>query len=77
MSFRETAKPWGVHDIGDVIAPRHTSVELADGKWGRVVPEPYHGNRLHAAWWVLTGKAFALKWPTNEDLNRALERRDY
>jgi hypothetical protein len=67
-----TKRPWGVHDINDVIAPSMVGVRLPDGQYGRAVPEPYTANRVVAAWWVLTGRAYALQWPDAEALNRAL-----
>lgn len=77
MSQGTKPTPWGVHSIGSIIAPQHTSVQLKDGTWGRCVPEPYTANSIRAAWEVLCGRAHAIKWPTHEELNEALRRGDY
>ena len=42
------------------------------GAWVRAVPLPYPGGRLRAAWWILTGKAYAVQWPDPGDLERSL-----
>lgn len=63
--------PWGIHRIGDIYDPE---IQFsADGKtWHLAVAEPYTGNKLKAAWWVLTGKAYAFKWPKPGDLEKVL-----
>jgi hypothetical protein len=33
---------------------------------------PYDANRLVAAWWVLTGRAYAFVWPKDGDLERVI-----
>lgn len=63
--------PWGVHTLAQIYSP-NVEVGLPDGRWARAVSEPYTGNRLRAAWWVLTGKAFALRWPEGGELEDAL-----
>lgn len=65
--------PWGVHTIADIYQPG-VQAGLADGRWVIAVPEPYPANRLVAAWWVLTGRAYALVWPKPGDLESALDR---
>jgi hypothetical protein len=48
---------------------------LPDGRWVRAVPLPYFGTpfeRLHVAWWVFTGRAYAVEWPKAGDLEKAL-----
>jgi hypothetical protein len=65
-------RPWGVHTIGNVVGSVDCAAGLPDGRWVRAVPEPYSGNRIVAAWWVLTGRAYALIWPTSEQLANAL-----
>lgn len=68
----ETVKrPLGVHTITDVFSPPDHLVAV-DGQWVRPISEPYHGNRLVAAWWVLTGRAYALIWPEAGDLEAVL-----
>lgn len=64
-------RPYGVHTIHSVTQPG-TQCEFAPGAWGPVVAEPYDGNRLVAAWWVLTGRAYAMIWPTSGELNAAI-----
>lgn len=59
--------PWGVHRIGNIYAS-NVSAGLPDGRWVRAVQLPYDGNRLQAAWWVLTGRAYAFIWPEAGDL---------
>jgi hypothetical protein len=63
--------PWGIHSIGDIYHPgAHTGT--SDGRWVVAVAEPYTAGSLRAAWWVLTGRAFALRWPRPGDLEDAL-----
>lgn len=75
---KSRTRPWGVHTINDMIAPRDVAVGLPNGRWVRAVPEPYYvltlRERLTAAWWVMTHRAFAVKWPKPGDLERVLER---
>jgi hypothetical protein len=68
----KTKRPWGVHVIGDLVAPPGVQAGLPGGRWVRAVPEPYSGNRIVAAWWVLTGRAHAVVWPEPGDLERAI-----
>lgn len=63
--------PWGVHRICDIYRPG-VQAGLPDGRWVIAVPEPYTGNAIVAAWWVLTGRAYALQWPKAGDLESAL-----
>src|SRR5579872_1981686 len=58
--------PWGVHRIGDIYHPDVQSEY--HGRWVSAVAEPYTANRLVAAWWVLTGRAYALRWPKHGEL---------
>ena len=64
-------RPWGVHTISDIYSAG-CQAGLPDGSYVAAVAEPYTANRLVAAWWVLTGRAFALKWPKPADLERTL-----
>lgn len=64
-------RPWGVHTISDIYCAG-CEAGLPDGTWAAGVAEPYTANRLVTAWWVLTGKAHALKWPKPGDLERTL-----
>ena len=63
--------PWGIHSIGDIYHPG-VKAGTSDGRWVVAVAEPYTAGSLRAAWWVLTGKAFALRWPRAGDLEVAL-----
>jgi len=65
--------PWGVHFLGHMIGQRHNQTRLADGRWVRAVPLPYSGSRLIAAWWVLTGRAYAIVWPQAGELEAVLD----
>lgn len=69
--------PFGVHTIGSIYRhgvqaslPRYHPQQPE--RWGLAVAEPYTGNRLVAAWWVLTGRAHALRWPEPGDLEAAI-----
>lgn len=66
-------RPWGVHVIGDIYHPDVGG--LPDGRYVAAVAEPYCSNRLVAAWWVLTGRAYALVWPQPGDLEDIWRRR--
>jgi hypothetical protein len=68
-----TPRPWGVHTISNMFARRdQVSAGLKDGRIVTAVCEPYSANRLQAAWWVLTGRAYAVVWPSPGDLEDAL-----
>ena len=69
--------PWGVHTIKDVIAPPDMQVQLEEYHWVRSVLSPYPANlfqRARAAWFVFTGQAHAIKWPTPLELSKVLSR---
>ena len=63
--------PWGVHTIKDIYS-KNVTAGLPEGLWVWAVAEPYTANRLVAAWWVLTGRAYALQWPRTGDLEDTL-----
>lgn len=63
--------PWYIHSIRGLYRPG-CQAGLPDGRWVYAVPEPYTAGRLMAAWWVLTGRAFAFAWPKPGDLEDAL-----
>ena len=64
-------RPWGVHTISSMYGAG-IQAGLPDGRWVAAVAEPYTANRVVAAWWVLTGRAYAMIWPKAGDLERAL-----
>lgn len=68
-----------IHSINHMIGGANTSTTARtfDGKevWVRSVPLPFFGgllDRMRDAWWVLTGRAYAVRWPRPGDLERAL-----
>ena len=68
---RPPHRPFGVHAIGDIYQPG-TSANVPNRGWCHAVALPYDGNRLVAAWWVLTGRAYAFVWPKAGDLERVI-----
>lgn len=65
--------PWGINTIG---SPYHPDVGagLPDGRYVHAVCEPCDIGRLRAAWWVLTGRAYAFLWPKNGELEDICQR---
>ena len=67
---------WHIHTVGRMFAGPDTHARtVIDGQpvWVRAVLEPYHTypvERVKAAWAVLTGKAHAVEWPKDGDLER-------
>jgi hypothetical protein len=66
-------RPWGIHKLADMIGHKGCSAHIGCGVYVRSVPEPFSGNRLTAAWWVLTGRAYAVIWPRDGELEAALD----
>ena len=67
-------RPYGVQAIGDIYGP-NAYVELPDGRvvaacGGTHACGPL--DRLRAAWWVLSGRAVALVWPREGEVEAAL-----
>ena len=62
-----------IHTLADLIGGKHISQQTPDGHWVRAVPVPYYGGSLLAAWEVLRGRAFAVRWPKGGELEKALE----
>lgn len=63
--------PWYIHTIGRLYNP-DCRAGMPDGSWPLAVSEPYTAGRLLAAWWVLTGKAYAFAWPEPGELDKAI-----
>lgn len=62
---------WCIHSLRRIYDPHCMS--SADGQhYAYAVAEPYTGGRLKAAWWVLTGRAYAFEWPKPGDLEAAI-----
>lgn len=59
--------PWGINRIGSVYH-RGVQAGLPDGRVVAAVCEPHDMGRLRAAWWVLTGRAYAFIWPKPGEL---------
>lgn len=65
--------PWSVHRVSDIWHDEAwAETDKERGIYARAVAEPYAAGRLRAAWWVLTGRAFALIWPKVGDLETSL-----
>jgi hypothetical protein len=62
--------PWYIHTIRNIYAAGVTT--NVGSKWVQAVGEPYTAGRLLAAWWVLTGRAYALRWPAPGELEAAI-----
>jgi hypothetical protein len=71
--------PLYIHTLDKVLGTQRRQTEIRVERQGtiytkmvRAIPEPYTAGRLHAAWAVLTGRAYALAWPKAGDLENAL-----
>lgn len=63
--------PWGIHHLENMLGTKNAQAGLPDGRYVRAVPVPYPGTlleRVRAAWWVFTERAYAVKWPESGDL---------
>lgn len=67
-------RPFGIHCIQDIYHP-DVQAGLPDGRYVAAVAEPYTANRVVAAWWVLTGRAYAMLWPKAGDLEGIFQRK--
>jgi hypothetical protein len=64
-------RPWSVHSLRGIYS--QGCMAQVDGPlYGYAVAVPYPGGRLKAAWWVLTGRAYAFTWPEAGDLEAAI-----
>jgi hypothetical protein len=69
-----TVRPFGIHTLAQMFDSSCMEKPLRGNGWVQAVAEPYPGNRLVAAWWVLTGRAYAVEWPKPGDLENALSK---
>lgn len=63
--------PWSIHSLRGIYDPS-CMAQVEGTNYAYSVAEPYTGGRLQAAWWVLTGRAFAFEWPKPGDLEAAV-----
>jgi hypothetical protein len=63
--------PWYIHSLRRIYSPS-CMAQIDGSKYGFAVAEPYTAGRLLAAWWVLTGRAYAFEWPKAGDLEDAV-----
>jgi hypothetical protein len=64
--------PWYIHTLSRIYSP-HAQALTPNG-WAQAVAQPYTAGRLKAAWWVLTGRAYAFQWPEPGELELAARR---
>lgn len=67
---------WGVHRLSDMVGSSSVTTPIETYGFVRAVPEPYSAGlfgRIRAAWYVLTEKAHAVRWPKPGDLEKALD----
>ena len=69
--MNEKNKPFGVHTVHDMFSP-NCKVSSSIFGWVAAVCLPYDGNKIRAAWWVLTGRAYAVVWPKDGDIEAAI-----
>lgn len=63
-----------VYTIRDLVGDAGTqSGPDAQGRWSRSVPMPYYGGYVSSAWAVLTGRAVAVRYPADGELEQALQ----
>jgi hypothetical protein len=63
--------PWYIHSLRRIYHPG-CHAGIGGTKYALAVAEPYTAGRLLAAWWVLTGRAYAFQWPKPGDLEAAI-----
>lgn len=68
----EARRPCGINTISDMY-PFDVLTTTPEDRWVRAVAQYYPCNvfeRIRAAWWVLTGRAQAVVWPSPGDLEK-------
>lgn len=68
--------PWGIHSLSSMIGSKTVQTPIETYGHVRAVPSPFHAGlfgRLRAAWYIVTGKAYAVRWPEAGDLEKALD----
>jgi len=63
--------PRYIHSIRRIYDP-HCMSNVDGARYAYAVSEPYTTGRLKAAWWVLTGRAYAFEWPKPGELEQAI-----
>lgn len=63
---------WSIHTIGGMFGRVDRVSASVVSKRYIAVMEPYTADRFRAAWAVLTGRAFAVRWPVTGELEAAL-----
>lgn len=64
--------PYYIHTLRRMFSV-NVQTRSADGRCVLAVAEPYTAGSLWAAWEVLCGRAFAIKWPEPGELEEVLE----
>lgn len=63
--------PWYIHTLRRIYD--QGCMASVDGRhYAFAVAEPYTAGRIKAAWWVLTGRAYAFEYPKPGDLEAAI-----
>ncbi len=74
-AMTNTSLPWGINRLKDMVGGQGVGAAMPDGRYVMAVPEPYYTSgwsRVGAAWWVLTGRAQAVIWPKDGELEDAV-----
>lgn len=62
-----------IYTIRDLVGSADCQSSSDGLRWSRAVPLPYYGGYLTAAWAVLCGRAVAVRYPKNGELEQALQ----
>lgn len=69
----DSNRPFYIHTVRDIWGTPGNQAQDFRGRWVRAVCVPYMGKRLMAAWWVLTGRAYAVLWPEPGELETIID----